>query len=48
MYFFNALKYYNVKINLNSSCVITLFSHKFAKITYNKVIFAETTYINEL
>ena len=35
MYFLNALINYNVKINLNSSCLITLFSHKFAKITYN-------------
>ena len=26
--------YYNVKIILNSSCQLSLFSHKFAKITY--------------
>jgi len=34
-HFVGKLKNYNVKINLNSSCLITLFSHKFAKITYN-------------
>ena len=26
--------YYNVKIILNSSCQLSLFTHKFAKITY--------------